>query len=395
MANLISGSTNGRFPELPDYSFVSNTNLRYLSSGNTSSANFKEKQFRKIAASSRDSPVILPGYPKVISLLINNACNLKCKHCYLEASKFGKYLTHNEWMSAFKNIFFEIKPMVLCFVGKEVFLNEKSAAIMFDAIKLRDEIQRSDEKKTEIGVISNGTLIHHHQDSLPNTYPDYFDISIDGLPEIHDDIRGAGAFAQLEPNLKWLVKRFPGKVWIVNTMLASNMNSLPEFIQYYHQNYDLDRFSIGFYKPQYFTDQSLKLTVDHYHQIANHILPQLEALQLKRPLQLIMEFDQTENTLIDILAANGWANPLDKISSVAHEYDNGLTLRINTAKVPIGLWRSARITPEGYWLAAKDIMNVKAYDEVNLGSVRDCNFDITQLCPNDVDKIQRFEIQKK
>jgi len=316
---------------------------------------------------------------EVISLLINNFCNLKCKHCYLQAPKFDDYLSHDEWMELLFSVLQKLVPSVICFSGKEVFFNQQSVNILLDAVRLRNELQESFLKKTKIGVITNGTLIHHFKTDLEATHPDYFDISIDGLPEVHNFVRGKNAFEQLEPNLKWLMKRFPGKVWITHTALEANLNTLPEFIKFYHARYGIDKFSIGFYKAMAYTDQNLKLQMNHYHQLVDRILPQLEDISLKKTVEVIMEFDTTESALIEVLATSGWSNPVDPISSVVHEFSNGLSLRINTARIPVGLWRSVRITPEGYWLAAEDLMRVKEYDKTAIANVRDYQYDARRL----------------
>lgn len=39
--------------------------------------------------------------PEVISILINNSCNLHCRHCYLQTHPQDKYLTNDQWMIFF------------------------------------------------------------------------------------------------------------------------------------------------------------------------------------------------------------------------------------------------------------------------------------------------------
>ena len=79
---------------------------------------------------------------EVMSVVINNACNLSCKHCYLEAPRYEeRHLDHDEWMKFFASVFEDVVPSVLCFAGKEPFLNEKSAQLVTETVRLRDRLQ--------------------------------------------------------------------------------------------------------------------------------------------------------------------------------------------------------------------------------------------------------------
>jgi hypothetical protein len=46
---------------------------------------------------------------------------------------------------------------------------------------------------------------------------------------------------------------------------------------------------------------------------------------------------------------------------------------------PIGLWRSARITPEGYWLGAEDVTRAKDYERYAVARARDHGLDARKL----------------
>ena len=107
---------------------------------------------------------------EVLSLLINNACNLHCKHCYLEAPNSRPHLTPEEWLAFLSSAFSRLRPSVVSFAGKEPFVNLKSASLIFEAVKLRNRIQ-SDDHRTQLGVITNGTLVHKYAAELVATPP--------------------------------------------------------------------------------------------------------------------------------------------------------------------------------------------------------------------------------
>lgn len=340
-------------------------------------------------------PMLGTNRLEVVSLLINNNCNLACKHCYLETERFEKYLTIEEWLIFYQSIFSKLKPSILCFSGKEVFLNNQSVSNLTSAVKKRNDLQ-GDNPETQIGVITNGTLIHNHKDKLTSAEtPDYIDVSIDGLPEQHDYVRGKGAFQMLSPNLRWLSEEFPNPVWITHTLLENNINSLSDFIKFYSSEFNIANYSIGLYRPLAYTDASLKISHKNYYELAQKILPSLEEIQLKTPAKIHMEFDITQLDIIDILAENGWANPADEISTITHQFDNGLTLQISTTRIPTGLWRAVRVTPEGYWLAAEDLTKVREYPLRKVASLREFNFDAERLYHQGLKKLSTIPARQK
>lgn len=330
----------------------------------------------------------------VMSLLVNNNCNLSCKHCYLQTKKNASYLSAEEWNRALISILTEIKPTTLCFAGKEVFYNQSSADILFDAIQLRNSLQKYNCDKTEIGVITNGTLLHNFKDRLINNWPDYFDISVDGLPNIHDDIRGKGAFKSLENNLIWLKKNSPGNVWITHTIFANNIEPLPEFIKFMYSNFGINKYSIGLYKEAYYTDQELTLKESDLISLFNKVFYELASIKLNEPVEIIMEMDHTQNELLPILVSSGWIQKEVPFTSRVHTFKNGLSLKFNVAWIPVGLWRSVRITPEGYWLAAEDLMEVRNYDDYAVGNLREFNYSTDALYNAGLKSIRFSELIK-
>lgn len=324
-------------------------------------------------------PTLTTKKLEIISVVINNSCNLACKHCYLQTRQSRHYLSRREWARFFESAFSDLDLSVLSFAGKEVFVDKNSVGILLDAISLRDEIQEGHLKKTTIGVITNGTLLHKHTDVLLKSPPDYFDVSIDGLPKEHNLIRGEGAFEMLSPNLRWLSKQFPGKIWLTPTLLETNIGSLIEFIGFYSRSFDITNFSVGFYKEMNYTDQALKINENNYRRFIEQTIPDLESICTAKPLTVVIELDLNQGKLIDMLTCAGWIDSVEPISSVSREFSNGLTLRFNVARIPVGFWRSVRVSPEGYWVAAEDLMRVHEYSQLAAARLEDFDFSARHL----------------
>jgi MoaA/NifB/PqqE/SkfB family radical SAM enzyme len=190
---------------------------------------------------------------EVLSVVLNNSCNLRCRHCYLEPESHEPFLNREEWCTFFTSVFRDLVPSVVSFAGKEIFSDHSSVGLLFEAIQTRDRLQRGAARRTHIGVITNGTLLHRFRERILECPADHIDVSVDGLPPVHNEIRGPGAFDQLAPNLHWLTEAFPDRVWLTHTLFTQNVRGLPEFVTFYERMFGQRRFSLGLYQPLPYT----------------------------------------------------------------------------------------------------------------------------------------------
>jgi MoaA/NifB/PqqE/SkfB family radical SAM enzyme len=326
---------------------------------------------------------------------VNRTCNLKCKHCYFRTSSEGLSLANSEWLKFFASLFADLSPSVLSFAGREIFALQSSAQLFFDVIRLRNNIQRSKNDRTEIGVITNGTLLAEYRNSLLHTPPDYFDISVEGLPETHDYVRGHGSFDKLETNLHWLSAHFQQRVWLTPTLNRKNLFQLQDIIQFYNDRFALDRFSFGFFVPNEDTDPELVLSSEHYHRFIDSVLPKIQEIAVRdtgEPVRVIFELDTNQKFLIDLLEQHGYIRHGQPLVSEKIMYDSGIELSFNIARIPVGLWRSVRISPEGHWIAAEDLLRVEEYDQLAVTTLRENDFDAKRLYHMGLDSRRYFEL---
>ena len=332
---------------------------------------------------------------KVVSAVVNRTCNLNCKHCYFRTSSEGLSLANSEWLKFFASLFDDLSPSVLSFAGREIFALQSSAQLFFDVIRLRNTVQKSKNERTEIGVITNGTLLDEYRNTFLLTQPDYFDISVEGLPETHDFIRGRGAFDRLRSNLQWLSAHFPHRVWLTPTLNRKNLFQLKDIIHFYNDRFALDRFSFGFFVPNADTAPELILSTENYHRFINSVLPQIQEIAVSRteePVRVIFELDTNQKFLIDLLERHGYIRRAQTLVSEKIMYDNGIELSFNIARIPVGLWRSVRVSPEGYWIAAEDLLKVEEYDQLAVTTLRENDFDARRLYHMGLDSRRYFEL---
>ncbi|NHJ48685.1 MAG: radical SAM protein [Asgard group archaeon] len=130
---------------------------------------------------------------------INTECNLRCKHCYQETyeGKEDSQLSSeeiNDIIEQFHN-FSKIMGLrgVINFTGGEPLLDKK----------FEEYIKNTRERQMIAKVLSNGTLFSDTRaKSLKEADLNVVQVSIDGLRETHDNIRGEGAFDEALEGLK-------------------------------------------------------------------------------------------------------------------------------------------------------------------------------------------------
>ena len=132
---------------------------------------------------------------------ITKLCNLRCPFCgqWGEHGFFstanGNPLTLDEWLYLAKQLEkLPQKPDITLWGGEPLcspFFDELAKALYNMGFRLN--------------IITNGTMIDAHAEAI-NKYIDKIYVSIDGLKELHDSIRGKGVFEKVTENLKLLKK---------------------------------------------------------------------------------------------------------------------------------------------------------------------------------------------
>src|SRR5258708_40345377 len=93
-------------------------------------------------------PPIRTNGLSILSVVVNARCNLHCRHCYLRPDGPPVGLRADQWLRFLRSALTDLKPEVICFSGKEVFAAEESAQLLFDTVRLRDDLQASPECRT-------------------------------------------------------------------------------------------------------------------------------------------------------------------------------------------------------------------------------------------------------
>jgi len=175
--------------------------------------------------SSERSPVVVWN--------ITSQCNLKCRHCYIEATESAKEneMTTQEGMDFIDDLA-EMKVPVLMFSGGEPLVRPDLFELASYAV----------EKGLRIVLSTNGTLIDEcTAKMIKEAGFQYVGISIDGCEAVHDDFRGEkGAFAAAIAGIR-AAKAAGNRTGVRFTLNSLNKADLPAVMEIIEQE-KVDRF---------------------------------------------------------------------------------------------------------------------------------------------------------
>jgi MoaA/NifB/PqqE/SkfB family radical SAM enzyme len=159
-----------------------------------------------------------PQQPGVLLIHLLDRCNLRCRHCYIEASTNGhQFLPRNLIVrSLLETERLGIRTVYL--TGGEPFLHPDLAAILSSNIP---------EQLFQCAICTNGTLIGPAEASLLKATHTTAQVSIDGDECYHDAFRGSdGAFRRANRGIQELVSAGV-PVTVVVTICQDNLGCLP------------------------------------------------------------------------------------------------------------------------------------------------------------------------
>lgn len=112
---------------------------------------------------------------------ITRKCNLKCHHCY--AYKEGDYSEELDLEQMYKAIhdLKKLQPYLIVYGGGEPFVRKD----FFDILKETKRVLNC-----RIKVLTNGTMLTNEVAKKIKNYVDFIQISLDGIEEHHDILRG-------------------------------------------------------------------------------------------------------------------------------------------------------------------------------------------------------------
>ncbi len=167
-------------------------------------------------------PPKIPRVPLSLFISITSRCNLSCLHCavYGKAHSYGPDLTTAQWLSFIDHIA-HLKVFRVKISGGEPFARE-------DIFTILDHLSG---KPIRFSLNTNAALIDEHAARRLQTYGTRLSdimVSLDGgSEEVHDALRGPGAFRDTIRGLGYLVERI-GRISAYCTVTRLNIGHLVE-----------------------------------------------------------------------------------------------------------------------------------------------------------------------
>jgi MoaA/NifB/PqqE/SkfB family radical SAM enzyme len=210
------------------------------------------------------------AHPGLVIILATFRCNLRCQHCSLHRHS-GYFCRENTAelkaqelpFAVIKRLIDEIaefSPMIVL-TGGEIFLREDAASL----------IEYVKSKKLFATVITNGTLLNAeiiHR--LIDCKLDKLVCSIDGLQEIHDDLRGGQeVFNQVIANLRLFsrikkTKRAPYPLLQINhTLFEQNYLKMIPFAEYLNGSSEVAVDILNFIHPVFLEQEAVDRHKDY------------------------------------------------------------------------------------------------------------------------------------
>ncbi|MDX1952182.1 MAG: radical SAM protein [Verrucomicrobiota bacterium] len=313
-----------------------------------------------------------------LTLLVNNECNLACRHCYLQLPKPSqRRLSLDEWNLVIDSAITDgVQHFVV--VGKELFLGQIGPAVLDHLSKRRREVPG-----LGLGVITNGTLIHQHRHRLQSHQLCYVDLSMEGNESDHDTIRGLGSYAAVRPNVEWAARHLAEKLFITLTVQKHNLKNLGNALIAF-AGLGVKNVGASFYCPLPYTDRKLDLTENDYDYFFR-TLGGLGSLQLPHPVALQVDAGIISPATVAAFMRSEWFS-LESMEVdwsgflYSHfNFGNGLTLHFRFVPTPISLRQTARVTVDGELVCVEDSLQPRLYSVNRVGNVRESGCDYRQL----------------
>lgn len=316
------------------------------------------------------------AFCRTLTFVVNNSCNLACRHCYLQVEALtSQALGREEWQRVFSSALRQ-HPDLICLSGKEIFLGNAGA----EALGFLTARKNETGAKTRLGAITNGILLDRHRSTVEHADLDYLDISFDGGTKAHDALRGQGSFAAAAKNAMWAGRSLPRRLFASLTVQRSNFRAMRDAITEITA-LGIETIGCGFYHKLPYSDETLALQECELGEFFQS-LHMLGSLELERPVTLLFDLQSGAMDATLAFMRSDWFDPAefftDMRGEVFNEFvlPNGLRLQFSFTPFPMTVFKSVRITPEGNYLAAEDTVDTRFYRLRSLGNVRDFGYDL-------------------
>lgn len=264
----------------------------------------------------------------VVTLTVNNSCNLNCPHCYLQYNGEREYIDDMILDTVLKADFRH-----LAIVGKEPLYNSEHAK------KTSKLVKNTKESGKTVSIITNGVNLHYLEN--PESV-DFVDISFDGGPKTYNLTRRNDYNTLINQINKSKIK----EINALHTLYKENIDNIEDMIRI---NDDAP-LNIMLFSPYLETQNQGS---NYVHQIG------LDTL-LGR-LADSKEFMDADNTLLnlDLFHAKQYGVSMQEIKDKASKL--GLTSKLKLFETDLLKEGVVRVTYDGFVLSPEESLHTANY----------------------------------
>lgn len=304
----------------------------------------------------------------MIELFISDTCPLACKHCFhADVRSVDPPLSLQEWIVLIDQ-FIDMGGRHFHLAGREPF-TEKVTLDVLAYLSVRKQ-----DVDLKLGAISNGLNCRKHLQAIQASALDYLEISIDGLADTHDFMRGKGTYRRTIDNLAEIISVLGERhVSTATALTKRNLDQIPEIIQSL-SHLGLRRFFFQPVMPMGYALSLHNLLLDgkEYGQAILRTRQKLAQAEFQNAGIVVMFYVPVE-MLFAVCQGNAWIEQelLDSLyqeTSVTKQGVNYLQLDFAIARVPF--WRHVIVTEDGYFISDCASRAVPHYQELSAGSIR-------------------------
>lgn len=304
----------------------------------------------------------------MVELFVSDNCPLACKHCFhADVRSVDPPLSLQEWISVIDQLIY-MGGRHFHLAGREPFTEK----ITLDILAYLSARKQAVDLK--LGVISNGLNCRKHLQAIRASALDYLEISIDGMADTHDFMRGKGTYRRTIENLKEIVSALGEKrVSTATALTKRNICQIPEIVQSL-SHLGLRRFFFQPVTPMGYALSMTDLLIDgeEYRQAILQTRQELAKAEFQNAGIVVMFYVPVE-MLYAVCQGDEWIeqellNSLYRETSVTKQGVNYLQLDFAIAHIPF--WRHVIVTEDGYLISDCASRSVSRYQELSAGSVR-------------------------
>ncbi len=187
-------------PEIPDWIVVSEEADQVITSGRVHAAgNYEGEMLRSAFAVETEQPYAGRAAALELKRLkecwfhITDTCNLSCRHCLFAASPAKRRYLRRELLNSAVDEALALGCHLFSFTGGEPFLYPDFLSVVESILQ--------ENRDVHVAVLTNGTLLKQSLDLISTFDRLHLQVSLDGVEESHDRLRGRGSYQKLMENL--------------------------------------------------------------------------------------------------------------------------------------------------------------------------------------------------